>query len=681
MKKIYYSLILFFAVASFAVAQQVPTWRWDEAPRDVLLEKGADTIKMLLSTTDENAMLNVVKQPGTEIDILRLKMFAYKRLGTHGSVKAVPVLIEKLDIEKEGFYARYALEMIPGDEVDLALIESLKNLKRPDAVAGVLKTLGVREEYLLPGKQRNVAAKAAEAAKGYLADGYAPIRQSAAYCFALNGGDAAVEFFVNPKIDAELADSGFLLAEKFLKKGEKDKVLKIYDALAAAEIRPYQKEAAVLAGILVKGNDGIPVFVQQFASEVPREFSISLKASRELPPGLPVTKTLIEQFGKQTDSFRKSLIVRTLGERCDKESLTVSRPFVADLVKTGDAKVKLAAIHSLKKIGDASVLPVLLAAANSGDEVIAVAANDVLGSLPGKEVDAAIVGLLEKGDAKTKAAAIKLIEDRRITSAYPQLNAAMKDENAEVRQAALKAIGQTATFSDFPMLLNLLVQAKAEEVEGVLVVLKSAGTRMPQADVADAIAKRFDGVSTEAKINLLELLKEIGGIKALEIVEKTAWGNDADLQDKATALLGAWPPGQEADLARLAQVCKKLATEDGRYKSRGLRGYIRLARQFNMPEEHRLAICEDALKLSDRLDDKKLIIDVYSRWPSLTMLDKAVKYLDDAELKEAACDAAVKIAEKLQGKDKKIVDAMNKVLAVSGNNAVKDKAKIILTKQ
>jgi HEAT repeat protein len=558
----------------------------------------------------------------------------------------------------------------------------LKNLKRPDAVAGVLKTLGVREEYLLPGKQRNIAAKAAETAKGYLANENLDIRKSAAYGYALNGGDAAVEFFANPKIDAELADSGFLLAEKFLKKGEKDKALKIYDALAAAEIRPYQKEAAVLTGILVRGNDGIPVFVQQFASELPKIFNIGLKASRELPAGLPVTKTLIEQFGKQTDSFRKSLIVRTLGDRKDKESLAVSRPFVSDLVKTGDEKVKLAAVQALKKIGDASVLSVLIDAANSGDETLAAAANDALGSLPGKEVDAAIVGLLENGDVKTKTAAIKLIEDRRITSAYPQLNQALKNENADVRKASLKAIGQTATLNDFPTLLNLLVQAKPEEVEDVLVVLKSAGTRMPQSEVADAIAKQFDGASIEVKINLLDILKEIGGANALSIVEQAAWGNDDVLKDAATKLLGSWPPGQAADLERLTQICKKLATDgDGKYKNRGLGGYIRLARQFNMPEEHRLAICADAMKLSSRVDSKKTIIDAYSRWPSLKVLEEVAKYLDDAELKEAASDAAVKISEKLQGKDKKIVDVLNKVIAVSGNDAVKDKAKSILTKQ
>lgn len=665
------TVLTVFCATAFA---QDPDWH--KVPKDNLVEHGADVIKIMLSTTDENAMLDLIKQPGEENDILRLKMFGYKRLGTHGSVKAVPELIKKLDLEKEGFYARYALETIPGTEVDDALCDTIKDLKKPKNIAGVLTTLGVRSEYM-----KKVGSKSAETAKAYLTNENADIRKAAAYTYALCAGDEAVEYFTKADIDSELADSGFLLAETFVKKGEKDKAIKIYDALAAADIRDYQKDSAVLWGILVRGNDGIPNMVAQLGNDAPKKYAIGLKASRELPPGAVVTKALIEQLDKQNDPFRKSLLVRAIGDRKDKESVEISRPPITNLAKSGDAKVRLAAIQSLKKIGDPSVLPALIDAANEADDTIATAANDTLSNLPGKEVDDAIVGLLEKGDTKTKVAAIKLIEDRRIASAFPLLNKALKDENGDVRKAALNALGQIASINEFPMLLDVLTDVGDGEIEETLVVLKSAGTRMPQNDVSDAVSKLFETAPTPLKIHLLDLLKEIGGAKAMDIVEQCAWGDDMELKDQATAILGQWRSPQDIDL--VAKACRRLATEapSNKYKVRGLRGYIRLARQFTMPEEKRIQICQEVFDLASRNEDKILIFDVYGRYPSLKMLELTMKHIDNEAFREKACEAAVQIGEKLQGKDPKIAEAMKKVIEVSKNNGLKDKAQIVLNRQ
>lgn len=664
------TVLTVFCAAAFA---QDPAWH--HVPKDNLVEHGADVIKIMLSTTDENAMLDLIKQPGEENDMLRLKMFGYKRLGTYGTMKAVPELVKKLDLEKEGFYARYALETIPGTEVDDALCNALKDLKNPKNIAGVLTTLGVRAEYFAPG------SKSAETAKAYLANDNADIRKAAAYTYALCGGDDAADFFAKADIPADLADSGFLLAENFLKKGEKDKAIKLYDALAAANIQDYQKDSAILWGILARGADGIQNMVAQLGNDAPKKYAIGLKTSRELPPGAAVTQALIDQLDKQTDPFRKSLLVRAIGDRKEKESAAISRPVIANLTKGGDAKIRLAAIQSLKKIGDPSVLPALIDAANEADELVAAAANDTLSNLPGKEVDDAIVGLLEKGDTKTKVAAIKLIEDRRIASAFPLLNKSLKNENGEVRKAALNALGQIASINEFPMLLDVLTDAGDGEIEETLVVLKSAGTRMPQNDVSDAVSKLFETAPTPLKIHLLDLLKEIGGAKAMDIVEQCVWGDNTELKDQATAILGQWRSPQDIDL--IAKACRRLATEapSNKYKVRGLRGYIRLARQFTMPEEKRIQICQEVFDLASRNEDKILIFDVYGRYPSLKMLELTMKQIDNEAFREKACEAAVQICEKLQGKDQKIAEAMKKVIEVSKNNGLKDKAQIVLNRQ
>jgi HEAT repeat protein len=666
-------LVQLFVVSVFltcSVFGQDPDWH--QVPKDALLEKGADVIKMLLSTTDETAMLNIVKQPGTENDILRLKMFAYKRLGMYGTKAAVPVLVEKLDIEKEGFYARYALETIPGDEIDAALCEATKNVKRPETLAGILTTLGVRGH-----------SKSAATAKEFLKHENLDVRKAAGYAYAGTAGDEAVEFFTQKSLDPALADSGFFLAEIFANKGEKEKAIKIYDALAVADIKAYQKEAALYWGILTRGLDGINLLITQLNSESPKFFGVGLKAGRELPAGNAVTKAMVEQLGKQSDPLRKAKLVRSIGDRKDKESKIVSLPAISELAKSGDIVVRVAAIDSLRNIGDPSVLPILIDAANQTDSPeIAKAAENTLRNLPGKEIDNAIVGLLEKGNSAAKIKAIGLVEDRRIISAYPLLKKGLLDSDAGVRNAAIDALGQTAGIEDLPILLDVLDKSKSDkETEKILVVLKSACTRLPQDAASLEVLKRFANGSTAMKINLLDLLKEIGGAKAMEIVEQYAWGNDAELKDKATAILGQWRSPQ--DLKLVAAACLKLAKEskENKFKVRGLRGYIRLARQFSMSEEQRLQICQEVYDLADRDEDKILIFDVFARNPSLKVLEAAVKYLDNEKFKEKAAESVVAIGEKLQGKSPQIANAMKKVIEKTANNTIKERAQRVLDKQ
>jgi hypothetical protein len=290
--------------------------------------------------------------------------------------------------------------------------------------------------------------------------------------------------------------------------------------------------------------------------------------------------------------------------------------------------------------------------------------------------------LLEKDDVTSRITAIRLIEERRITTAFAQLKKGLEDSDADVRKAALDAFGQVASIDELPMLLGFLGQVKnQEDLEALQKVLKSACTRMPKDDAATETVKIFSASPRPTQLFLLELLAEIGGQKALETVESYAWGNDIPLKDKATEVLGQWRWQDDVDL--VADACLKLAKEasDDRYKIRGLRAYIRLARQFNMPEEKRLAMTKQMFDLATRDDDKILVFDVYSRYPSANMLAAALSHIDAPAFREKACEAAVIIGEKTTGKSEPVAAAMKTVLEKSTNADMKARAQRVLDRQ
>ena len=676
MKKAIFSLTCLFLSAAFVLAQDPD---WHRVPAEDLRGNRGEIAKTLHSTQDETIMLQIWQRPETDEEVLYLKMLAAKRLGLYGTKAAVPILVPRLDNERDGFFARYALETIPGAEVDAALCEALKTIERPGALAGVLTTLGVRG---------NPAS--AEAVKAFLTHQNTDVRRAAGYAYALTAGDSGIPFFTNRELDPLLVDSGFLFAEQFEQKGNSAQAGQIYTALALVNAKEFQKMAAIYRTALAYGLSGpgpsvsgVNLLPIQLRSDTRRPFDIGLKVGRELPADADATvaKVLIVAIALETDPWRKSKLVRALGDRLDAESKAAALPVIAKLVPSGDVPVRVAAIDALRNIGNPSIVPVLIEAATQTEEKsVSDAAQKTLAELPGAEIDTAIVALLEGNTPAVRVAAINLIAERRIFSATPALLKLLNDSDASVSTAAAPALGQISGIEDLPLLLDLLRNATSEpETQRLLVVLKSAGTRFSQDAAATEVAKILEGSSTALKTHLLDLLKEIAGTKSLEIVESYAWGADAEMRNSATRILGEWR--SPADLDRLAAACLKLAKESEEYKIRGLRGYIRLARQFNMPDDRRLSMSKEFFDIAERDEDKVLIFDVFSRVNSIASLEASISYIDNEAFRERAADSAVTVAERLQGRNQRVAEAMRKVIEVSTSAPVKERAQRVLNRQ
>ena len=694
MKHIRLTLLLLPLLAVFVLAQD-PSWH--QVPKEDLLGNRGEIAKTIQSTQNENILLDIWKRSETEEGILYLKMLAAKRLGLYGTKAAVPVLVARLGNDKDGFYARYALETIPGDEVDVALGEALKTIEKPDVLAGILTTLGVRANPV-----------SAEVAKSFLTHADTDVRRAASYAYALTAGESGIAFFTNANLDPLFIDSGFLFAEQFAHKGNNAAAVRVYDALAAAaNAREYQKMAAIYQGALARGQEGVRWLYAQMLPpnvDVPRRlFEVGLKAGRELPTDkrAMIVRTLVTQFAvNRTDPQRQARIVRVIGDRQDTAS---TLPLITRLASgeswappegpqppagfdaTTPVVVRVAAIDALRNIGDASVLPTLIAAATQTDEKsVADAARKTLIEMSGEGIDEAILVALQSGGTPAvKVALMNIVAERRIFAASPILLKLLQDSDASVSEAATSALGQISGIDDLPVMLGLFRQAQSEaEANKLLNVLKSACTRFSQDAAATEIAKVLEVASTAQlstfRAQLLDLLKEIAGARALAIVTDYAFGTDAEMRNVATRILGEWrsPP----DLNQLAAACLRVAKESAEYKIRGLRAYIRLARQFDMPEERRLQMCQEVFDLADRDEERVLIFDVLSRLDSVKALEMAASHLGNASFRERAAETAVVIGRKLPGQQPQAATIMDKVVKAVTNADVKLQAESLFTR-
>jgi hypothetical protein len=245
---------------------------------------------------------------------------------------------------------------------------------------------------------------------------------------------------------------------------------------------------------------------------------------------------------------------------------------------------------------------------------------------------------------------IELVGQRRIEATDALLKAVDHSDPA-VRRAALAALGETVTLKGLPVLISRVVSPKnPDDAAAAQQALQTAAVRMPDREACGAeLSEAYQRTnSVPTKVTLLETLGAVGGTNALQTMAAAAKSSSDPLQDASTRLLGEW---MTADAAPVLLDLAKTAPGE-KYQVRSMRGYIRIARQFDLPLEERVAMCRQALA-SARLAERKLVLDVLQRYPSPAMLSLASQAAQNSELREAANQATLVIAQKLaaQGVD------------------------------
>jgi HEAT repeat protein len=436
--------------------------------------------------------------------------------------------------------------------------------------------------------------------------------------------------------------------------------------------------------------------VTQALAEAVQEGGVSIKASNDLLGGDPVpnvVKSLRVSYtlggaAKQVEipengvfelagaplpgNPRETSVVSVLAKRGDPAAL----PVVLKLAQEGPWDVRLAAIRALARLGDASAVPVLLETAVSGQGAQASAALDSLADLPDKAADAKLEGLLDGSSGQQQLVIIELLGRREITSAVPALLALASGADKATRDAAFAALGLTVDQNHFAVLVkHLVAPASSDVATAAKAALQKACLRMPDRDAAARILiDQLRSVSGQVQADLLDLLGVVGGEQALARVVAAAQANDEKLQDAATQVLGRWTsPDAAPALLELTKAA------NNRYKVRTLRGYIRIARQLNVPTDERIEMCRKALELADRDDDRKLIVETLGRYPSATSLALVAAQLNKPALGEVAAAAALSIGQKLVDKQPaEVAKVMKQVIAAPPNDDLKQKATRLL---
>ncbi len=579
------------------------------------------------------------------------KAKACQRLAVIGTEDSIPALAALLSDDTLNVYARTALENIPSAKAGQALRDAAGKLTGR-SLAGVLDSLGaIRDE-----KSVDLLAK-------YLSGKDSEVAVAAAAALARVANDDAAHALLavlkpEADIDTAFGIAALRLADELAAAGKQDQALAAYRAVRKSKLPDYLKVDAIQGELRLRQGEATDLLVEQLKSDKAVFFHLGLAAAREIP-GKEVTQAVTAEF----DGFapdRKPLVLLALGDRVDSVPLALALASV----KSDDAALREAAVRVLARSGDASALTILLdTALDEGDA--ARTARERLRTLNDKRVDAAILERLKDADASPRVVLLELAGARGIVAALAAAREALSAENEQVRQAAIGALGQLIDLGEFDLLLDrALGETGSPETMPARAALRTAALRTDKRDECSTLlAARLEKASPEARAYLLELLGQLGSRPALEAVAAAARSNVGELKDAATKVLGEWPNADAApELLRIAR-----EDSEQKYRVRALRGYLRVARQLQIPGESRLEMFQTAMQTAQRDEEKQLALDVLTRIPSAETLKLAGSYLKEPALVNDAATAVVKIAPKLTAADSKVVAEV--LAAVANSNA------------
>jgi HEAT repeat protein len=566
---------------------------------------------------------------------LAARQFVCQRLSIIGTAASVPVLADMLKNEQTADMARYALERIPGEEVNAALLKAL-NKSTGLVGIGIINTLGQRGaakavpvlSKLLPSPDPALGAACA-AALGKIGD--------AASLQALQTNIAKAK----GEVLSVSLDAALKCADKLAAAGKQAEALAVYQKYQSAEY-PEPVRAAALRGQLLAdkaAGNALLLSTLQSGDDVAKSMAITLV--RQLPGNTSMTP-----FAGQLNTLSAALKVQLLAALADRGDMSVATA-VEKAAEDEQPAVRIAALRALSKLGSVGTVPLLVKVAAKTTEDEKKAAQEALYLISGQGVDAAVLQGITTSSGAEKIEYIAAAGERNIVTATPTLLTMAKDATGQVRITAFKVLGQIASAEDLSAMIDLLTMVKTETEQNEALAAVSAVSQKinDPAKRAEPVLSKLAGAKDEmARIGLLRVLGRIGAAPGLPVLRAALKDKGEEIQIAAVRALSDWPNSDP--MSDLQELARTGATP--RHQVLALRGFIRLIKQGNdRPETETLSLYQNAMALAKEDAEKKTILSGLGDLGSLDALNTAASALAVSGIQDEAGAATLSISRRL----------------------------------
>ncbi len=557
------------------------------------------------------------------------KQFICKKLSVYGTEKSIPALKQLLADAKTADIALYALERIPAQEVNVVLRDMLPRVGRHTKI-GIINCLGQRQD---PNAVNLLTPLASDEDAG--------ISESAVAALGKIGTGPAVKVLNDLLVGDEadrlvVMDAWLACADRRLEGGQKNRAIEMYEKIYESKT-PSPARAAALRGMLHAAEEKESIILSVLQTGDGEMQTIAIGVLKELPESQKMD-SIAEELFKLAPEEQIQLLT-AIGDRRE----NAVRDIVVQAVESENVDVRIAALQTLRDVGDAkdAVLLAQKAAITNGDEK--ETARESLALLRGEKTDAVILAEIPKADAKVKAELVGSVGARQSPNAVSVLMTAATDANRNVQRAAFKSLAVVAGPDDLNDILALLQQVESNNVRNeaertAVAVANKIEDGPPSKPILDVYAEARDMTDKESR---LYVLGRLGDSSALPVLRQALSSENADVKKAAIRALADWPGTEPMeDLLKIAG-----NDQDDVMQILALRGYINLLRvPAERSDAETVRLYQNAMQLAGQVNEKRLVLSGLAHNGSPEALEAAAGYLGEKEIKAEAEVAVLSIA-------------------------------------
>jgi HEAT repeat protein len=595
---------------------------------------------------------------------LKDKDEACARLKWIGTTRSVPALSALLLDEQLSHSARYALESLPLQDAENALLNALGKSSGLVRV-GLINSLGNRAELTavpaltkLLNDPDPVTASASARALGQI-----PGSQ------ALKALQAYVRKSVPSPVHEAVVDALLRCGNRLLADGDDGKARSLFQQLYGKEKEPRFQVAAYAGMIRASGHSGLSLMTRALAGPSGSAQLAAFQLAPEL--NVPGTTEALAALLPRLKTPLQIALVESLSQRGD----PAAAPALTALASSCSPQVHPAIIEALGKMGGPSVIPLISGFAVTGTPEARKAARRALLELHRGNMTEALVRQLPLSSPDVQAELARAIGYRGEDAAVPKLLELAEGDAEPVRKAALQGLGMLVNRTQAVLLVEYVLKTKdAPSREAAAGALNTAYQRLQLRRGQFNVEPLVEGIgigSPEAKIALLPICSGLVSPRVrLALRGATA---DPDSRVRAAAVR-ALCDSIDVDLwEEMVNVARQ--SKDQNERSLATATAVRVLTQEEAAKfstGQRSAIFAGLLSTANRPEDKRVVLSGLAELPNIEALRVVESALDDQALQNEAARAAIKIAVALPSSEAQNCEAvLQKAVANSADPATR----------
>lgn len=379
------------------------------------------------------------------------------------------------------------------------------------------------------------------------------------------------------------------------------------------------------------------------------------------------TKKLIKSLAKASPEVQESILLYLADEAQESDVPTIRKT----VQSISDTKSKIAGLNALSSLSKGSNVPELIKELSSANNEIKQSIISLLLTSKDKSTIDAVTAALPTADTATQLALLQVLSKRTNDNASKAVLPLVQSDDPAVKKAALTALPNVVLENDFDAVVNLLSRANEQDapaLQSSLVQILSAS-----ADKDAKVQKLAANISRSAApsaANYFPVFAGIGTQESLTAVKN--YLSNESLKAKAIAALSDWStPEALPTLIQLSRTEKGTANFDTIFQ-----GLISQINASDNTAEQKTLFLKDAFSLASTPAQQQKVLGSLQTTGTYQALVFAAKYLDDANLKNAATNTAMNIAmdnsEYIGSEVRSILEKANANLSGSESSYLKE---------